>query len=80
MIVHGDADLANVIVPTAGAAAFIDCGAAGLADPYLDLYEATFAIDARFGEDAVTAFFAAYGSAARDHAALAYYRALDAFF
>ena len=80
VIVHGDADLANVIVSGAGEGAFIDCGAAGLADRYLDLYEAAFAIDARFGEDAAAAFFAAYGEAAPDHAALAYYRALDAFF
>ena len=79
VLVHGDADLAN-LVAASPAAAFVDCGGAGLADPYLDLYVMADAIETRLGEAAVEHFFAAYGGATPDEGALAYYRELDDFF
>ena len=78
VLVHGDADLANVLVSPAGGA-FVDCGDVGLADRTLDLYVAADSIAARFGEAAVRVFYAAYG-ASPDQKAFAYYEALDAFF
>ena len=79
VVVHGDADLANLVADFP-AAAFVDCGGAGLADPYLDLYVMADAIETRLGEEAVEHFFAVYGIATPDEEALAYYRALDDFF
>jgi aminoglycoside phosphotransferase len=80
VLTHGDADLANVLVTAAGDVGFVDCGAAGPADPYLDLYEMGASITARLGSDHLPAFFSAYGLDAPDPARLAYYARLDEFF
>jgi aminoglycoside phosphotransferase len=79
VIVHGDADLANLVM-SSSTGAFVDCGAAGLADPYLDLYVMADAVETRFGGVATKAFFTAYGIEEPDEDALAYYRGLDDFF
>jgi aminoglycoside 3'-phosphotransferase II len=82
---HGDYCLPNVILQDDGAGGFrvsglVDCGNAGIADPYQDLALCARSIAHNFGSEWVPTLFARYGLDRVDEAKLAYYQLLDEFF
>ena len=82
---HGDFCLPNVLLVEDGrggfqVSGFVDCGNAGIADPYQDLALAARSVAFNFGEPLVRVLFAKYGLAQPDEAKLAYYQLLDEFF
>src|SRR5262245_54744468 len=79
-LTHGDPCLPNVMFHGPALVGFIDCGRAGVADPYQDLALAARSIRSNLGEDWVAAFFDAYGVPQPDECKLAFYRLLDEFF
>jgi aminoglycoside 3'-phosphotransferase II len=60
-VVHGDATLSNLIVGDDHSVAFIDCGHAGRADPYVDIALVIEGLSERFGSAAVDGFLHVYG-------------------
>lgn len=60
-VVHGDATLSNLIVGNDHSVAFIDCGHAGRADPYVDIALVIEGLSERFGSAAVDGFMRFYG-------------------
>ena len=80
-ITHGDACLPNIIFGNNFAVVgFVDCGRAGIADPYQDLALASRSISSNLGERWVPKFFEAYGLTKVDRQKLRFYRLLDEFF
>jgi len=79
-LTHGDACLPNVIVDGARFSGFVDCGRAGIADPYQDLALAARSIDDNLGAGRSEVFFREYGLPNPDRAKLVFYRLLDEFF
>lgn len=82
---HGDYCLPNVILEDDGAGGYrvsglVDCGNAGVADPYQDLALCARSIASNLGPELVPALFARYGLERVDEAKLAYYQLLDEFF
>jgi len=82
---HGDYCLPNVLLEEDGAGGYrvsglVDCGSAGVADPYQDLALCARSIASDFGPDLVPVLFARYGLERVDEAKLAYYQLLDEFF
>ena len=61
VLVHGDADLSNLILSKDGQVGFVDCGNAGKADRYVDLAVLTAGLEERFGAEALGAFSQGYG-------------------
>ena len=80
VITHGDPCLPNVIFAGAEFAGFVDCGRAGVADPYQDLALAARSITFNLGASWVEGFFREYGIAEPDERKLAFYRLLDELF
>ena len=90
VLTHGDYCLPNVILDLGpGGAAdgaevavsgLIDCGSAGLADPYQDLALAARSITANLGPQWVPEFFARYGIGEVNERKLRFYTLLDEFF
>lgn len=90
VLTHGDYCLPNVIldIGTGGApgvaevavSGLIDCGRAGLADPYQDLALAARSITANLGPQWVPEFFERYGIGEVDDRKLRFYTLLDEFF
>jgi aminoglycoside 3'-phosphotransferase-2 len=66
VVVHGDATLSNMVISSDLSVAFIDCGHAGRADPYVDLALVAEGLAGRFGATTVDDFMKAYGGATLD--------------
>jgi aminoglycoside 3'-phosphotransferase II len=82
---HGDYCLPNVLLVSDGAGGFriggfVDCGNAGIADPYQDLALCARSVADNLGAEWVPALFARYGLERVDEEKLAYYQLLDEFF
>jgi aminoglycoside phosphotransferase len=82
---HGDYCLPNVLLVDDGAggfriSGFVDCGNAGIADPYQDLALCARSIAGNLGEDWVPTLFATYGLPNVDETKVRYYQLLDEFF
>ena len=82
---HGDYCLPNVLLLDDGKGGlkiggFVDCGNAGIADPYQDLALCARSIAFNFGPDLVPVLFARYGLDKVDEQKLRYYQLLDEFF
>ena len=82
---HGDYCLPNVLLvdDRAGGfriSGFVDCGNAGIADPYQDLALCARSVAHNLGEEWVPVLFARYGLDRVDEQKLAYYQLLDEFF
>ena len=82
---HGDYCLPNVLLLDDGRggyriSGFVDCGNAGIADPYQDLALCARSIAFNFGPELVPVLFARYGLEKLDDAKLKYYQLLDEFF
>jgi aminoglycoside 3'-phosphotransferase-2 len=86
VLTHGDYCLPNVIVEMkahdggAVVSGLIDCGRAGLADPYQDLAIAARSVAWNLGPAWVPALFARYGMRHVDERKLRFYTLLDEFF
>jgi len=59
---------------------FVDCGNAGIADPYQDLALCARSVAHNLGEEWVPVLFARYGLDHVDERKVAYYQLLDEFF
>jgi aminoglycoside 3'-phosphotransferase-2 len=79
-LTHGDATLENVVFDEAWSVGFVDCGRAGVADPYRDLALAARSVEFDLGREWVGSFFTEYGIPHPDERKLAFYRLLDEFF
>jgi aminoglycoside 3'-phosphotransferase-2 len=79
VVTHGDACLANIVLEK-DIGGFVDCGRAGLADPFRDLAVVSLSIEGTLGSQWVQPFFEAYGLAEIDNRKLTFYRLLDEFF
>ena len=82
---HGDYCLPNVLLEDDGAggyrvSGFVDCGRAGVADPYQDLALCARSIAYNFGAEWVPALFARYGVERVDEVRVGWYQLLDEFF
>ena len=81
---HGDYCLPNVILRGAGSslgvAGFVDCGRAGVGDPYRDLALAVRSVHHNLGDAWVPLLLARYGVREVDEARLRFYLLLDEFF
>ena len=82
---HGDYCLPNVLLADDGKGGyniggFVDCGNAGIADPYQDLALCARSVAFNFGPELVPVLFARYGVDRIDEAKLKYYQLLDEFF
>lgn len=82
---HGDYCLPNVILQEDGADGFrvsglVDCGSAGVADPYQDLALCARSVARNLGPEWVPTLFARYGLERVDEERLTYYQLLDEFF
>ena len=82
---HGDYCLPNVLLQPDGAggyrvSGFVDCGRAGVADPYQDLALCARSIAFNFGAEWVPTLFARYGIERIDEVRLTWYQLLDEFF
>jgi aminoglycoside phosphotransferase len=82
---HGDYCLPNVLLQPDGAggyrvSGFVDCGRAGVADPYQDLALCARSIAFNFGPEWVPTLFARYGIDRVDEVRLGWYQLLDEFF
>jgi len=82
---HGDYCLPNVLLVDDGTggfrvSGFVDCGNAGIADPYQDLALCARSVAHNLGEEWVPVLFARYGLDRVDEQKLAYYQLLDEFF
>ena len=82
---HGDYCLPNILLVDDGKGGytiggFVDCGNAGIADPYQDLALCARSIAFNFGPELVPVLFARYGLDKIDEAKLKYYQLLDEFF
>ena len=82
---HGDYRLPNVLLVDDGAggfriSGFVDCGNAGIADPYQDLALCARSVAQNLGAEWVPALFARYGLERVDEEKVAYYQLLDEFF
>ena len=82
---HGDFCLPNVLLvdDRAGGlrvSGFVDCGNAGIADPYQDLALCARSVARNLGDEWVPTLFSRYGLERVDEAKLAYYQLLDEFF
>jgi aminoglycoside 3'-phosphotransferase II len=82
---HGDYCLPNVLLveDRAGGfrvSGFVDCGNAGIADPYQDLALCARSVAQNLGAEWVPALFARYGLERADEQKLAYYQLLEEFF
>jgi aminoglycoside 3'-phosphotransferase-2 len=82
---HGDFCLPNVILAedragTLRVSGFVDCGNAGVADPYQDLALAARSVAHNLGPQWVPTLFAKYGLEHPDESKLRYYQILDEFF
>jgi aminoglycoside phosphotransferase len=82
---HGDYCLPNVLLADDGKggytiSGFVDCGNAGIADPYQDLALCARSIAFNLGPELVPVLFARYGLDRIDEAKLRYYQLLDEFF
>lgn len=82
---HGDYCLPNVLLQEDGAggfrvSGFVDCGNAGVADPYQDLALCARSVARNLGPEWVPGIFARYGLERVDESRLAYYQLLDEFF
>ena len=82
---HGDYCLPNVLLVEDGTggfqvSGFVDCGNAGVADPYQDLALCARSVEDNFGAEWVPTLFAKYGLDRVDDAKLGYYQLLDEFF
>jgi aminoglycoside 3'-phosphotransferase II len=79
-LTHGDPCLPNVLFDRGTFVGFVDCGRAGMADPYQDLALAARSIASNLGLHRVPVFFEEYGLPMPDERKLAFYRLLDEFF
>jgi aminoglycoside phosphotransferase len=79
-LTHGDPCLDNVMFDDGRVAGFVDCGRAGVADPYQDLALAARSIGSHLGREWISVFFRQYGLPTPDERKLAFYRLLDEFF
>lgn len=82
---HGDYCLPNVLFQDDGAggyrvSGFVDCGHAGVADPYQDLALCARSVAFNFGPEWVPRFFARYGIDRVDEVRVRWYQLLDEFF
>ena len=82
---HGDYCLPNVLLEEDGAggyrvSGFVDCGNAGVADPYQDLALCARSIASNVGPEWVPALFARYGVERVDEVRVGWYQLLDEFF
>jgi aminoglycoside phosphotransferase len=82
---HGDYCLPNVLLTEDASggfriSGFVDCGNAGIADPYQDLGLCARSVAYNFGAEWVPVLFAKYGLDRIDEQKLAYYQLLDEFF
>lgn len=82
---HGDYCLPNVILEDDGSggyrlSGFVDCGRAGVADPYQDLALAARSVAGNLGAEWVPVLFARYGLDRVDEERLRFYQLLDEFF
>jgi aminoglycoside 3'-phosphotransferase II len=82
---HGDYCLPNVLLvdDRAGGlrvSGFVDCGNAGIADPYQDLALCARSVAGNLGDEWVPRLFAAYGLERVDDVKIRYYQLLDEFF
>ena len=82
---HGDYCLPNVLLEEDGSggyrvSGFVDCGNAGVADPYQDLALCARSIAYNFGQAWVPTLFARYGVDRIDEVRLGWYQLLDEFF
>ena len=93
MFTHGDYCFPNVILressgeqgfPTDGPglalSGFVDCGRAGVADPYQDLALCARSVVRNLGAEWVPVFFAEYGLSVVDQERIDFYTLLDEFF
>jgi aminoglycoside 3'-phosphotransferase-2 len=90
VLTHGDYCLPNVILDIGAGGAprgaevtvsgLVDCGRAGLADPYQDLALAARSIGANLGPQWVPEFFERYGIGEVNERKLRFYTLLDEFF
>ncbi len=71
---HGDPSMGNFIMHGAAVSGIVDWPWGGVGDPYADLAVAAHSIRHRFGPDAESRFFAAYGLEVPDEERLAFYR------
>ena len=82
---HGDFCLPNVLLQDDGAggyrvSGFVDCGRAGIADPYQDLALCARSVAFNFGPEWAAVLFAKYGIERVDEVRVGWYQLLDEFF
>jgi aminoglycoside 3'-phosphotransferase II len=80
VLIHGDADFDNLRIDSNGRLGFLDCGASGQGDRYVDLVCITTCIENHFGAEWISGFLDAYGLGTWDDHRARFFSDLYEFF